>query len=433
MGVAPSALSQTEDPKKDPAAPSPVANKGAAKTPAPEKELVLIDSQLQDNVRAVSDIVSAYSQNNPARLKEILVKADTDPTIIDLLNKSVDMHNQLFKSAGLTPPTEKDGPLSDDRLRQIISQFSNKETNDKAADILKSKFFASNPEWKKMVEHIFDNMAKLQTKARFFEYKYNQLNIILVGLTRHVSSVMRKFMGNTIAYVELRDRMYSTTVAATIKLLDDVSVQSGTSKDVENARRVQAAMQDLQRLVSSNQGELTSFLNNYKRNSISEIVDFIQESEKGMRAPPPPPNASRLGDFEADEDAPLPRKERDFGGPGRGAAQKGPRAPRPPRDKAPFPRSEDGRPPRDPRPPRGDEGPRPVRPPPNNFIDREPRRPPFENNDDAPRPFGDMRKPPPPGPAAPGAAGPGAAGPGAAAPGPAGPAAAPGPFANDNT
>ena len=397
MGVAPS------EPDSSSSAKSTTKSSSTTPPPPPQQKgddnlkdtVAMVDAQLRDNIKAVSELVSAYGQNNPMRLREVLSRTATGPgkkvdtEVLDLVDQSVELHNRLFQSAGITPPTEKDGPISDDRLRQVIAQFASKDTNEKAAAVLASQVFGTNPQWKKMVENIFDNMARLQAKARFYEYKFNQLNIFLVYFTRHINTVLRRFISTTTAFVELRERMYSTTISGTIKVLDEVSGQTGTSKDVEVARRASAALQDLQKLVNSSQGELNDFLTNYKRSSIDDIVAYIRESEATMAAPAfdpalepqrpeqPPPQRPPRRDFDAQQPPRPPRRDFD--------AQQ----PRPPRRDFDAPR-----PPPSDNPPRPNaDAPKPDTPKPDAPAPDAPAPKPDAPKPDAPKP--DTPKPGP--------------------------------------
>ena len=294
MGVAQSQPSTTPNP---PTGEGAAADETVATSPPPPPPVPNpVDEDFIAKLQQVSDLVAVYNNNNPLRLKEVL--GDSDSRLIGLIDRSIELHTKLFESAGLQPPSSTDGDLSDERLQQLIGQFVNNDANAKAASLLDSPVFRANASLRSNIARIFDNMARVQAKYRYYEFKYVQLNVFVIGFTQHMDSVLRRFISNTTAAIEFRDRLYTTTISGAIQVLEDMTKSQGTT-DLENVRRVQAIVQNLQTVVLDGQAELRDFLRSYQKSTVRDIVSYINETERKFQGsaiaddPPPPPPPPR--------------------------------------------------------------------------------------------------------------------------------------------
>lgn len=243
---------------------------------------VVVDGAVKEKITKLDGLINTFNNNN---VKEMIVNMSSQDLYRDILTpelvgKVTDMHNKILAQIG----DEKE-IASNAALRNVMYKVVDEDTDKKLAAFLQDPSIGKNPLIKDEMKSLTSSIKNIGTRYKYFEYKYIQLNLFVIGFIQHVYETMSSFIETNMEYFEAREN-YRTEltldfIAALKKLLEanDLNI---TDKEIDDLNKLMTAMKDdvnekrketkekMQMIADANIKSINDYVEKYKENVYKE-------------------------------------------------------------------------------------------------------------------------------------------------------------------
>jgi hypothetical protein len=248
-----------------------------------EDRRVMVDEVLTTNITELSKILQQFNTNDTEnlvnRLKENSELSSKLPK--DAMDRIGTIHKSLLDSidAGVSDEEKKKMLQTDGGLSKHIQMFMDKEMDAKMKDYLSNPFIANDPTIQKNMVDITGSIKSIRSKYKFFEYKYIQMNLFLITFIKHVSDNMNKFINETIAFTEAREKYHLVLIHNVIKVFQEqLSSEAANMVNFDNTNISQLLTELTQGVIKTidDQKELAESM---RKQSLQEIIKYLMEKQ----------------------------------------------------------------------------------------------------------------------------------------------------------
>lgn len=271
-----------------------------------EGKQLFIMQDINDNIKHINDIVSAYGDHSQPLIMQLVEKFNSqlpdDATRINesLTTKMTNFHNALLQGLNavndpLQTKTDKVKQAHGDLnvMLDALSKTYGKDFDVYKTGLLDSEVFVKNKEIAKSAADVIENIKNTKIKYKFFEYKYIELNIFMILYTEFMYNTMDKFIKNVLFFNEQRDKVRQDIIEqfmntlrnmikstqlniepSEIKSLNDLStrfIEEVNRKDNEFKEQ----LSDIVKVSSDNISSFVSSLSSSHRSALTESLSQV--------------------------------------------------------------------------------------------------------------------------------------------------------------
>jgi hypothetical protein len=238
---------------------------------------IVIDDAVKAKIGKLDTLVNTFNNND---VKSMIVNMSSQELYKDVLTpelvaKVTDMHNKILARIG----DDKIG--SNAMLRNTMYNVVNEDTDRNLAAFLQDPAIGMNPKLRDEVMSLTGSIKTVGTRYKYFEYKYIQLNLFVIGFIQHVYSTMQTFMETNMEYFEAREKYRTELTTEFIQALKKLLEQNDlniSEKEMDDLNRLANAMKQdvnekraetkekMMKVAEANIKSIDSYVEKYKDN-----------------------------------------------------------------------------------------------------------------------------------------------------------------------
>lgn len=248
-----------------------------------EGKKVMIDKALTDNLVGLNDILTQFGKNDTQGIIDRISKMDEFKGKIpsSVIDKVGTVHKALLDTldSSLSDADKKQKLETNSAVSNYIQMFVNKDLDSKMKDYLNNPFIKNDPIVQKNMVDVTNSIKTIRGKYKYFEYKYLQMNVFLILFTNHVHNTVKKFIDETAAFYEAREKYHLVLIHNVIKTFQEqLGDETKKLTDLDTGVFTNTIKELTQSMMSSitQQKQLSEKM---KQDSLQEILKFLMERE----------------------------------------------------------------------------------------------------------------------------------------------------------
>jgi hypothetical protein len=244
----------------------------------------MVDKSLTQNLTNISDLLVQYGKNDTeAIVDKIRSMEEFKGKIPDnILTKASNAHKSILDSidSSLSPDDKKKKLETDGGVADQIKKYVDKDMDEKMKGYLENPFIKNDPIVQKSMTDVTTSIKTIRGKYKYFEYKYIQMNMFLILFTQHIHTTVSKFINETAAFYEAREKYHLVLIHNVIKIFQEqLGDETKNFADLDTTQ-FSAAIKELATSVMDSIGKQKQLAETMKQQSLSEILKFLMDREK---------------------------------------------------------------------------------------------------------------------------------------------------------
>lgn len=262
-----------------------------------EGKQLFIMQDINDNMKHINDIVSAYGDHSQPLIMQLVEKFNSqlpeDATRINeaLTSKMTDFHNALLQGLNAVndPQQTKTAKIKQAHsdlnvMLDALSKTYGKDFDVYKTGLLNNETFSKNKEIAKSATDVIENIKNTKIKYKFFEYKYIELNIFMILYTEFMYNTMDKFMKNVLFFNEQRDKVRQDIIQQFMKTLETMIASTGLNIDPSEMKNLNDLSTRFIEEVNRKDNDFKEQLSDIVKVSSDNISSFVNSLSSSHRS-----------------------------------------------------------------------------------------------------------------------------------------------------
>ena len=279
------------------------AQQGQSIQPNSKKgESIIISNQVVQNLSKMSGVFEHQKNNNLYDLRRFVISMiNKDPELkrtLEPLLPQIDTYIQrfdtIFTQNGSKHNTKMNAKNED--LFKYLSTYQDDKLLEVKKDLEKVSSNLFEGETAKDVDSIMTNLVNMNTKARFYEYKYIGLNIFMISLLHSLYGSVLRFINDIDEYNNIRMQQQKEIAKHFVEKVKEVVSQNIDLNANGNMDLRYKEISDLDELTEStmkNIDYLGKQIQDRGQEQVRTMKDILNTLSKYEKISTPPQNASR--------------------------------------------------------------------------------------------------------------------------------------------
>lgn len=180
---------------------------------------VVVDGVVKEKINVIDGLINNFNNNDVKSMIQNMSSQELYKDVLtpELVGKVSDLHNRV-----LAQMEDESNMKSNAALRNVMSQIVDQQTQQKIDEFMQDPTIGKNPLIKNDIESLANSIKVIGTRYRYFEYKYIQLNLFVIGFVKHVYDTMGSFIESNMEYFEAREQYRTQLTVDFIKALKGV-------------------------------------------------------------------------------------------------------------------------------------------------------------------------------------------------------------------
>jgi hypothetical protein len=283
---------------------SPEKKLGPDGKPLVPEEDQLIPADVFTRIGKLRDILQGYNENDPNFItkyiddynktvtqqgKSELVLNTDSPAFKEQLKRLDNFHTSLVQnitnSPGLTIEEVKNNQAYQDTLKKTLNnvpdlltttlpEIAKKLINKQVNELYTDRLINNNQQVKGTVTDILSMIVKMKARYSFFEYKYVQMNVLLLVIVQNMYNTMISSITNIIALYKTQNQQRNVDVANIFKIMLSILQSAELQIQPEDFDKLSLMIKTVKDQTEIDQKNLSDMSNEYKANA-QKAIDNI--------------------------------------------------------------------------------------------------------------------------------------------------------------
>lgn len=246
-----------------------------------EDKKVIIDTNMIKSLSELGGLMKQYNKNDvPQMLQDIESSGIKLPrNIVDRLRVT---HQSILDNIDSAYTYEEKGKKLEvnSALAEYIQKDVDKDLEKQIESYLNNPFIKEDPMVQRGVKDVADSIKSIRGKYKFFEYKYLQMNVFLIGFITHVGDTLVRFVNETSAFYEAKEKYHLMLIRNLVKTFQDqLEVDANDKTGKIDATTIGDSLKELTQSVIDGIAKQKEFTEKSKQQSLQDILKFLMERE----------------------------------------------------------------------------------------------------------------------------------------------------------
>jgi hypothetical protein len=246
-----------------------------------EDKKVIIDTNMIKSLSELGGLMKQYNKNDvPQMLQDIESSGIKLPrNIVDRLRVT---HQSILDNIDSAYTYEEKGKKLEvnSALAEYIQKDVDKDLEKQLETYLDNPFIKEDPMVQRGVKEVADSIKSIRGKYKFFEYKYLQMNVFLIGFITHVGDTLVRFVNETSAFYEAKEKYHLMLIRNLVKTFQDqLEVDANDKTGKIDATTIGDSLKELTQSVIDGIAKQKEFTEKSKQQSLQDILKFLMERE----------------------------------------------------------------------------------------------------------------------------------------------------------
>jgi hypothetical protein len=245
-----------------------------------EERKVFISKELGGGIQDLSAMLSQFNQNDTQgilnRIKEMPEFKDKFPN--NLMNRVGELHKNILDTidTSLTNEDKLKEIEKDAGVANYIQKFVDKDMDLKFQSYLDNPYIKNDDVILRSMTDVTNSIKTIRSKYKYFEYKYVQMNIFFILYTNQVQKLVSKFITETSAFYEAREKYNLVLFRNVIKQIQDMfGKESRDLTDLDTTPLSDAMRGVVENTLNNIKGH-KDFIDGTVKKANSELKDIIK-------------------------------------------------------------------------------------------------------------------------------------------------------------
>jgi len=246
-----------------------------------EDKRVVIDHNMVKSLAELGGLMKQYNKNDvPQMLHDIESSGIKLPkTIVDRLRVT---HQSILDNIDSVYTYEEKGKKLevDSAVADYIQKDVDKDLDHQLKEYMDNPFIKDDPMVQRGVKDVADSIKSIRGKYKFFEYKYLQMNVFLIGFITHVGETLVRFVNETSAFYEAKEKYHLMLIRNLVKTFQDqLEIDATDNGGKIDATTIGDSLKELTQSVIDSIAKQKEFTEKSKQQSLQDILKFLMERE----------------------------------------------------------------------------------------------------------------------------------------------------------
>jgi hypothetical protein len=246
-----------------------------------ENKRVVIDQNMVKSLAELGGLMKQYNKNDvPQMLHDIESSGIKLPkTIVDRLRVT---HQSILDNIDSVYTYEEKGKKLEinSAVADYIQKDVDKDLDKQLTEYMDNPFIKDDPMVQRGVKDVADSIKSIRGKYKFFEYKYLQMNVFLIGFITHVGETLVRFVNETSAFYEAKEKYHLMLIRNLVKTFhDQLEVDASDTGGKIDATTIGDSLKELTQSVIDSIAKQKEFTEKSKQQSLQDILKFLMERE----------------------------------------------------------------------------------------------------------------------------------------------------------
>jgi hypothetical protein len=165
-------------------------------------------------------------------------------------------------------------------VADYIQKDVDKDLDHQLKEYMDNPFIKDDPMVQRGVKDVADSIKSIRGKYKFFEYKYLQMNVFLIGFITHVGETLVRFVNETSAFYEAKEKYHLMLIRNLVKTFQDqLEIDANDSGGKIDATTIGDSLKELTQSVIDSIAKQKEFTEKSKQQSLQDILKFLMERE----------------------------------------------------------------------------------------------------------------------------------------------------------
>ncbi len=268
-----------------PSIASPMTNEDKAAASQLHQEIedkrIIIDHNMVKSLSELGGLMKQYNKNDvPQMLHDIESSGIKLPkTIVDRLRVT---HQSILDNIDSVYTYEEKGKKLEinSAVADYIQKDVDKDLDQQLKEYMDNPFIKDDPMVQRGVKDVADSIKSIRGKYKFFEYKYLQMNVFLIGFITHVGETLVRFVNETSAFYEAKEKYHLMLIRNLVKTFQDqLEIDANDTGGKIDATTIGDSLKELTQSVIDSIAKQKEFTEKSKQQSLQDILKFLMERE----------------------------------------------------------------------------------------------------------------------------------------------------------
>lgn len=246
-----------------------------------EDKRVVIDQNMVKSLAELGGLMKQYNKNDvPQMLHDIESSGIKLPkTIVDRLRIT---HQSILDNIDSVYTYEEKGKKLEvnSAVADYIQKDVDKDLDQQLKEYMDNPFIKDDPMVQRGVKDVADSIKSIRGKYKFFEYKYLQMNVFLIGFITHVGETLVRFVNETSAFYEAKEKYHLMLIRNLVKTFQDqLEIDANDKGGKIDATTIGDSLKELTQSVIDSIAKQKEFTEKSKQQSLQDILKFLMERE----------------------------------------------------------------------------------------------------------------------------------------------------------
>ena len=262
---------------------------------------IVLDKGVKEQIDKLSEYVGYFNKSDVSSLLDVIdvygnkLETSTGESY-DLKNVKQfvkSFHGDILKKISSEHPSSSSEErelkfkerIKDTKLPEYLKTIYDEKLENLKKEISESTFLQKDPASKSNIVGIFNNIAILKSKYKYFEYKYIQLNLFMVIFIQHVFKTLDRFINTVLSYIVAEDKKRSDTLSKLINLLINIMNQADLTINQNDFNAIDKLMSVVEKEVKEKQTSLTDAISKAKVEAMDDMIKIINSASSYRDTP----------------------------------------------------------------------------------------------------------------------------------------------------
>lgn len=249
-----------------------------------ENKKGVVDKALTDNLTNITDLLSQFSKNDTQSIVNKIQSMDEFKGKIppSVLTRASQVHKSILDTldASLSPEQKNKALESNSAVASYIKKYVDKDLDEKMSNYLQNPFIKNDPIVNKSMVDVTNSIKSIRSKYKYFEYKYVQMNIFLILFTKHIHTTVSKFIDESTALYEAREKYHLVLIHNVVKTFQEQLGDEAKQLTDINTSDFTNAIKELASSVMGSIEKQKQVGEKMKEDSLNGILKFLMEKEE---------------------------------------------------------------------------------------------------------------------------------------------------------
>lgn len=240
---------------------------------------VVVNEQVKQKVEELNTLIANFNKNDVKTMMSDMQRDGLYQDVLtpELTNKITNMHEKIVKQISSQTEIQTNAGL-----RNVIYKVVNQDIDEQMNRFLQDPVLSTDDTLKEELGSILNNIKTSHMKYKYFEYKYVQLNLFVLGFIRHVYQTMGTFVEANLEAFENREKYRNELTLQFMNSVKKMIEGNDLTINDSDLNQMSNLMEAMKKDIDDKGKELKTNLRQIANTSVNSITTYVDKQKDGL-------------------------------------------------------------------------------------------------------------------------------------------------------